>query len=92
MLARFALRALEESQGNFTQAAKLLGIHPNNLHRIVRHFNLDTAAIASDIALRRAMGMAYNNGEAIRVLYSGRALPASGPIPRGPSGSRRPWS
>ena len=33
------------------------------------------------IALRRAIGMGYDNAEAIRVLLKGRALPASGPIP-----------
>ncbi len=34
------LQALEESGGNFTQAAKQLGIHPNNLHRLVRNLAL----------------------------------------------------
>ena len=34
------LQALEESDGNFTQAARLLGIHPNNLHRVVRNLDL----------------------------------------------------
>ena len=33
------------------------------------------------IALRRAIGMAYDNDEAIRVLLKGRAVPAYGPIP-----------
>jgi ABC-type transport system substrate-binding protein len=33
------------------------------------------------IALRRAIGMGYNNDEAIRVLLKGRAAPAKGPIP-----------
>ena len=32
--------ALEESQGNYTQAAKLLGMHANNLHRLIRTLNL----------------------------------------------------
>ncbi len=32
--------ALQKTQGNYTEAAKLLGIHPNNLHRIVRSLNL----------------------------------------------------
>ena len=31
---------LRQTGGNFTEAAKLLGIHPNNLHRLVRHLNL----------------------------------------------------
>ncbi|HXR56676.1 MAG TPA: ABC transporter substrate-binding protein [Casimicrobiaceae bacterium] len=33
------------------------------------------------IALRRAIGMGYDNAEAIRVLLKGRAVPANGPIP-----------
>jgi ABC-type transport system substrate-binding protein len=33
------------------------------------------------IALRRAIGMGYNNDEAIRVLLKGRAVPANGPVP-----------
>ncbi len=33
------------------------------------------------IALRRAIGMAYDQDEAIRVLLKGRAVPATGPIP-----------
>jgi transcriptional regulator with GAF, ATPase, and Fis domain len=33
-------RTLEQADGNFTTAAKLLGIHPNNLHRLVRNLNL----------------------------------------------------
>ena len=49
------------------------------------YFNMEDPIVGgyepARIALRRAMGMAYNNDEAIRVLFSGRALPASGPIP-----------
>ena len=33
------------------------------------------------IALRRAVGMGYDQDEAIRVLLKGRAVPANGPIP-----------
>jgi len=38
------------------------------------------------IALRRAIGMGYDNVEAIRVLLKGRAVPANGPIPPGVAG------
>jgi Nif-specific regulatory protein len=31
-----AQNALERANGNYTEAAKLLGIHPNNLHRLMR--------------------------------------------------------
>jgi transcriptional regulator with GAF, ATPase, and Fis domain len=34
------VNALKKSNGNFTEAAKLLGMHPNNLHRVIRNLNL----------------------------------------------------
>ena len=34
------LDALEQAGGSYTAAAKLLGIHPNNLHRLMRNMNL----------------------------------------------------
>jgi Nif-specific regulatory protein len=34
------IRTLQETAGNYTEAAKLLGVHPNNLHRIIRSLNL----------------------------------------------------
>jgi transcriptional regulator with GAF, ATPase, and Fis domain len=34
------LRALEEAGGSFTEAAKLLDLHPNYLHRLVRNMDL----------------------------------------------------
>jgi len=37
------MNALEKSNGNYTEAAKALGIHPNNLHRIIRTLDLKTA-------------------------------------------------
>jgi transcriptional regulator with GAF, ATPase, and Fis domain len=42
---KLILDAMEEAQGRYPEAAKLLGIHPNYLHRLVR--NLD---VASDIS------------------------------------------
>ncbi len=35
-------KTLQQTDGNYTKAAKLLGIHPNNLHRIIRSLNLKT--------------------------------------------------
>lgn len=32
--------AMKKSNGNYTAAAKLLGIHPNYLHRLIRNLNL----------------------------------------------------
>jgi transcriptional regulator with GAF, ATPase, and Fis domain len=34
------LRALEQAGGSFTEAAKLLDLHPNYLHRLVRNMDL----------------------------------------------------
>jgi Nif-specific regulatory protein len=34
------LRAVEQAAGNYTEAAKLLGVHPNYLHRLIRNMNL----------------------------------------------------
>jgi len=36
------LRALEEANKNHTEAARLLGIHPNYLQRLIRNLNLET--------------------------------------------------
>jgi transcriptional regulator with GAF, ATPase, and Fis domain len=34
------LKAVEEARGNYTDAARLLGIHVNYLHRLIRNLNL----------------------------------------------------
>jgi Nif-specific regulatory protein len=36
--------ALDQAGGNYTDAAKLLGMHPNNLHRLMRSLNLKAEA------------------------------------------------
>ncbi|MBC8029932.1 MAG: sigma 54-interacting transcriptional regulator [Pyrinomonadaceae bacterium] len=36
-------KMLEQTGGNYTEAAKLLGVHPNNLHRLIRSLNLKTS-------------------------------------------------
>ena len=33
-------RAVEQAGGNYTEAAKILGVHPNYLHRLIRNMNL----------------------------------------------------
>ncbi len=35
-----ALKALSRAKGNFTEAAKSLGVHPNHLHRLMRNLKL----------------------------------------------------
>jgi Nif-specific regulatory protein len=37
------LNALEQAKGNYTEAASALGVHPNNLHRIIRTLDLKAA-------------------------------------------------
>jgi DNA-binding NtrC family response regulator len=34
------LQALEQAKGNYTEAANALGVHPNNLHRLIRTLEL----------------------------------------------------
>jgi transcriptional regulator with GAF, ATPase, and Fis domain len=40
---QIVLNALAQTKGNYTEAAKLLGIHPNNLHRVIRTLDLKPA-------------------------------------------------
>ena len=37
------LKAVQQTGGNYTEAARLLGIHPNYLHRLIRNLNLKPA-------------------------------------------------
>src|SRR5258708_2930693 len=37
------LKALDQAKGNYTEAANALGVHPNNLHRLIRTLDLKTA-------------------------------------------------
>lgn len=37
------LNALEQAKGNYTEAANALGVHPNNLHRLIRTLDLKTS-------------------------------------------------
>ena len=34
------LSALEDAKGNYTEAARILGVHANYLHRLIRNLNL----------------------------------------------------
>jgi Nif-specific regulatory protein len=38
------LGALEEAQGNYTEAARILGVHANYLHRLIRNLGLKDSA------------------------------------------------
>lgn len=37
---KIILQAMEQTNGSYTEAAKLLGVHPNYLHRLIRNLNL----------------------------------------------------
>ncbi len=37
------LKALAQAKGNYTEAARILNIHPNNLHRLIRTLDLKAA-------------------------------------------------
>jgi transcriptional regulator with GAF, ATPase, and Fis domain len=37
---RIILNAMDQANGNYTDAAKLLGVHPNYLHRLIRNLQL----------------------------------------------------
>jgi len=37
------INAVEQAEGNYTEAAKLLKVHPNYLHRLIRNLNLKDA-------------------------------------------------
>jgi DNA-binding NtrC family response regulator len=37
---KLILKALEDAHGNYTEAAKALGVHPNYLHRLIRNLEL----------------------------------------------------
>jgi Nif-specific regulatory protein len=37
---KLIVEALTQSKGNYTEAAKYLGLHPNYLHRLIRNLNL----------------------------------------------------
>jgi oligopeptide transport system substrate-binding protein len=53
-------------------------------------FNMEDAVIGGyspdKVALRRAISMAYNVDDEIRVILHGRAVPANGPVPPGVAG------
>jgi Nif-specific regulatory protein len=40
MKKNLIVRTLEQAEGNYTDAAKLLGLHPTNLHRLIRTLNI----------------------------------------------------
>ena len=74
--------------GKLKPALAAKGIHHELLLRPNtwwEYFNMEDPVVGGytpeKVALRRAIGMAFNTEEFIRVLFKGRAIPAQGPIP-----------
>ena len=44
---KLILQAFQQAEGNYTEAAHLLGVHPNYLHRLIRNLNLKAALRAA---------------------------------------------
>ena len=44
---KLILQAFQQAGGNYTEAAHLLGVHPNYLHRLIRNLNLKAALRAA---------------------------------------------
>src|SRR5262249_13306416 len=47
---RLIQNALEEAKGSCTEAAKILGVHPNYLHRLIRNLDLKETTKGSSVA------------------------------------------
>ena len=43
MKRRLIIDAVAQAGGNYTEAARALGVHPNYLHRLIRNLNLKAA-------------------------------------------------
>ena len=37
---QIVLKAIEQAGGNYAEAARLLGLHPSNLHRLIRNLGM----------------------------------------------------
>jgi DNA-binding NtrC family response regulator len=40
--------AVAEANGSYTEAAKLLGVHPNNLHRLIRNLEMKSELVDAE--------------------------------------------
>jgi len=49
-------KALEDAKGNYTEAARLLGVHPNYLHRLIRNLDLKDSLRSTPPPNNRAAG------------------------------------
>jgi Nif-specific regulatory protein len=54
------LDAVEQTQGSYAEAARILGVHPNYLHRLIR--NLELKEILKEVLRDPARGLAGLSG------------------------------
>jgi DNA-binding NtrC family response regulator len=54
------LDAVEQTQGSYAEAARILGVHPNYLHRLIR--NLELKEILKEALRDPARGLAGLSG------------------------------
>ncbi len=69
------LKAVEQAGGNYTEAAKLLGVHPNYLHRLIRNMNLK-AEIVTRRPGRRDYGLRNSSGDIPACFRIARSVPS----------------
>jgi DNA-binding NtrC family response regulator len=55
--------AVEQTQGSYADAARILGVHPNYLHRLIRNLELKESLkdALSDIPARGLRGLSGGN-------------------------------
>jgi transposase-like protein len=60
------LDAVEQTQGSYADAARILGVHPNYLHRLIRNLELKEILkdALRDIPERGLTGLSGGNGNA----------------------------
>lgn len=60
------LDAVEQTQGSYADAARILGVHPNYLHRLIRNLELKEILKEAlrDIPARELSGPSGGNGKA----------------------------
>src|SRR5580692_7677495 len=63
---RLILDAVEQTQGSYADAARILGVHPNYLHRLIRNLELKEILrdALRDIPQRGLSGLSGGNGKA----------------------------
>ena len=64
--------AIEQTQGSYLDAARLLGVHPNYLHRLIRNLEMKETLRDAVRAFTAALQAAPNDPVATRWLQQAR--------------------